>query len=81
MNRLRVLLLAPDCDPEDISIPFVTYCHAAALAQLHDVTLVAGSTVEDARAPRKGAVSRHRGGPDAMARPHLCVGFSQDLQV
>jgi glycosyltransferase involved in cell wall biosynthesis len=47
MSRLRILLLAPDCDPERISIPFVSYCHAAALAQLHDVTLVVGSPVED----------------------------------
>lgn len=48
MSRLRVLLLGPDCNPEDVSIPFVTYSHAAALAQLHDVSLVARSTVEDA---------------------------------
>ena len=47
MNRLRILLLAPSCDPEAISIPYVSYCHAAALAQLHDVTLVVGSAVED----------------------------------
>ncbi|MFZ0523432.1 MAG: glycosyltransferase, partial [Candidatus Acidiferrales bacterium] len=40
MNRLRILLLAPDCDPERVSMPYVTYCHAAALAELHDVTLV-----------------------------------------
>lgn len=46
MSRLRVLLLAPSCDPEDISIPYVSYCHAAALAQLHAVTLVIGSPVE-----------------------------------
>lgn len=46
MNRLRVLLLAPSCDPEAISIPFVSYCHAAALAKLHDVSLVVGSAVE-----------------------------------
>jgi glycosyltransferase involved in cell wall biosynthesis len=46
MNRLRVLLLGPDCHPERVSIPRVTYCHAAALAQLHDVTLVARSSVE-----------------------------------
>jgi len=46
MNRLRLLLLAPSCDPEAISIPFVSYCHAAALAKLHDVTLVVGSAVE-----------------------------------
>jgi len=48
MSRLRVLVLGPDCDPERVSIPFVTYSHAAALAELHDVTLVARSPVEDA---------------------------------
>ena len=47
MKRLRVLLLGPDCNPHRKSIPFVTYSHAAALAELHDVTLVARSTVED----------------------------------
>ena len=48
MNRLRVLLLGPDCNPEKVCIPFVTYSHAAALARLHDVTLVARETVEGA---------------------------------
>src|SRR5438552_5611262 len=47
MSRLRILLLAPFCNPEGVSIPYVTYSHAAALAQLHDVTLVVGSPVED----------------------------------
>src|SRR5712691_5888662 len=47
MGRLRILLLGPDCNPEGISIPFVTYSHAAALAQLNDVTLVVRSPVED----------------------------------
>jgi len=37
---------APFCDPTRVSIPFVTYCHASALAQLHDVALVVGSAVE-----------------------------------
>ncbi len=46
-SRLRILLLAPNCDPTDVSIPFVTYSHAAALAELHDVALVIGSAVED----------------------------------
>ena len=46
MSRLRILLLAPSCDPEAVSISFVTYSHAAALAKLHDVTLVVGSPVE-----------------------------------
>ncbi len=47
MSRLRILLLAPDCDPTRVSIPFVTYSHAAALAKLHDVALVVRSSVED----------------------------------
>jgi glycosyltransferase involved in cell wall biosynthesis len=47
VSRLRILILAPFCDPEGVSIPYVTYSHAAALAQLHDVTLVVGSPVED----------------------------------
>jgi glycosyltransferase involved in cell wall biosynthesis len=48
MGKLRVLVLGPDCNPECVSIPFVSYCHVAALAQLHDVTLVAGAPVEGA---------------------------------
>jgi glycosyltransferase involved in cell wall biosynthesis len=40
-------VLAPDSSPEKVSIPYVTYSHAAALAQLHDVTLVVQSSVED----------------------------------
>jgi glycosyltransferase involved in cell wall biosynthesis len=47
IHRLRVLVLGPECNPKEVSIPFVTYSHAAALAQLHDVTLVARSKVED----------------------------------
>lgn len=47
MSRLRILLLGSECNPEQPSIPFVTYSHAAALAQLHDVTLVVRSHVED----------------------------------
>jgi glycosyltransferase involved in cell wall biosynthesis len=48
MDRLRILVLGPDCNPDGISIPFVTYSHAAALAELHEVTLAARSPVEDA---------------------------------
>jgi glycosyltransferase involved in cell wall biosynthesis len=47
MSRLRVLVLGPDCNPEQVSIPLVTYSHAAALAQLHEVTLVARAKGED----------------------------------
>ena len=51
MNSLRILVLGPDCDPEQISIPYVTYSHVAALAQLHDVTLAV-------RSPREASVRR-----------------------
>src|SRR5208282_5323408 len=51
MTRLRILVLGADCDPERVSISYVTYCHAAALAQLHDVTLVL-------RAPHEASVRR-----------------------
>jgi hypothetical protein len=47
MSRLRILVFAPDCNPEGISILYVTYSHAAALAKLHDVALVVGAPVED----------------------------------
>jgi glycosyltransferase involved in cell wall biosynthesis len=48
MDRLRVLVLGPDCNPEQVSMPLVTFYHAAALAQLHDVTLTVRSRVENA---------------------------------
>jgi glycosyltransferase involved in cell wall biosynthesis len=47
MSQLRILILAPFCDPNAVSMPYVTYSHAAALAKLHDVTLVVGAPVED----------------------------------
>ena len=46
MCRLRILVLAPFCDPEGVSMPYVTYYHAAGLGQLHDVALVIGSPSE-----------------------------------
>src|ERR1700741_1473306 len=58
MSRLRILVLAQFCDPERISMPLVAYLHAAALAQLHDVTLVVGSpsenSVRSANGPFRG---------------------------
>ena len=54
MSRLRILLLAPGCNPETVSIPYVTYCHAAALARLHDVTLAAKAPDEDALRRARG---------------------------
>src|SRR5690348_16584345 len=46
MSRLRILVLGPGVNPENISMVYVTYSHAAALAQFHDVTLVTGSPSE-----------------------------------
>jgi glycosyltransferase involved in cell wall biosynthesis len=46
MSRLRILLLASFCNPEGVSMPYVTYSHAAALGKLHDVDLVIGSQSE-----------------------------------
>jgi glycosyltransferase involved in cell wall biosynthesis len=46
MNRLRILLIGQQCNPENVSISLVSFNHAVALAKLHDVTLVAHSSVE-----------------------------------
>lgn len=58
MSRLRVLILGPECNPEHVSIPLVTFSHAAALAKLHEVTLVTRSGNEEgcrgANAPFRG---------------------------
>jgi glycosyltransferase involved in cell wall biosynthesis len=51
VNRLRILVLGPDCNPEQISMPYVTFSHAAALAEIHDVTLAV-------RAPSEAPVRR-----------------------
>jgi glycosyltransferase involved in cell wall biosynthesis len=47
MSRLRILVLGPTCNPDTISMPYVTYSHAAAHARLHDVTFVIGSDTEE----------------------------------
>jgi glycosyltransferase involved in cell wall biosynthesis len=40
MSPLRILVLAPDCNPDSITTPMIAYAHAEALARLHAVTLV-----------------------------------------
>jgi glycosyltransferase involved in cell wall biosynthesis len=47
VSRLRILVLGPDSNPEQVSMPYVTFSHAAALAQLHDVSLVVRSPIEE----------------------------------
>jgi glycosyltransferase involved in cell wall biosynthesis len=55
MNKLRVLVLAPDCNPESITTPQIAYALAEALARHHAVTLVVREVVE--------APVRRAGGP------------------
>jgi glycosyltransferase involved in cell wall biosynthesis len=47
MKSLRILILAPDSNPESISTSLVGYSHAEALARLHKVTLVIRSQYEN----------------------------------
>jgi glycosyltransferase involved in cell wall biosynthesis len=56
MNRLRVLVLAPDANPEGTCGPLLSFSQAEALAQVHDVTLVIRGTSEDAVLRRRGAI-------------------------
>jgi glycosyltransferase involved in cell wall biosynthesis len=54
MSRLRILLLAPGCNPDSITTPLLGYEQAEALARLHTVTLVI-------RAPNEEPVRRAAG--------------------
>src|ERR1700722_15557472 len=54
MSRLRILVLAPDANPESISVNLVCYRHAEALGQLHEVTLAAYSRHEKALRSAQG---------------------------
>jgi glycosyltransferase involved in cell wall biosynthesis len=47
MQKLRVLVLAPDCNPESVTTPQIAYAHAEALARMHAVTLVVRAANED----------------------------------
>jgi glycosyltransferase involved in cell wall biosynthesis len=53
MSRLRILVLAPDCDPDSVCGPLISYSQCEALAQLHDITVAI-------RAPREAAVRRRQ---------------------
>jgi glycosyltransferase involved in cell wall biosynthesis len=54
MNRLRILVLAPDADPEGTCGPLLSFSEAEALAGLHDVTLVVRSSREKTVRRRQG---------------------------
>ena len=55
MSRLRILVLAPDCNPDSICGSLISFSQAEALAQLHDVTLVIRSPYEEAVRRRQAA--------------------------
>lgn len=47
MKSLRILVLAPDSNPDSLSTSLVGYAHSEALARLHAVTLVAKGCHEE----------------------------------
>lgn len=56
MDRLRILLLAPDANPDGICASLIGYSQAQSLAQLHDVTIVVLPSGEEAMRRKQGAV-------------------------
>jgi hypothetical protein len=57
MSGLRILVLAPECNPEGLGNPSLGYYHAEALARHHAVTLVIHASNEGA--VRRGGASFH----------------------
>jgi len=56
LGRLRILLLAPDANPESNWASLIGYSEAQALAQLHDVTIVVRPSVEEALRRKQGSI-------------------------
>jgi glycosyltransferase involved in cell wall biosynthesis len=56
MNRLRILVFAPDANPDGITGALIGYSQAQALAKLHDVTLVIRASCADAVRRRQGSI-------------------------
>jgi glycosyltransferase involved in cell wall biosynthesis len=54
MGRLRILVLAPDANPDGTCGPLLSFSEAEALARLHGVTLVIRSSGEEAVRRRQG---------------------------
>src|SRR5438034_6826480 len=54
MSGLRILVLAPECNPEGLTNPSIGYHEGQALARIHEVTLVL-------HAENEGAVRRAGG--------------------
>jgi glycosyltransferase involved in cell wall biosynthesis len=52
-TRLRILLLAPECNPDSVCGPLISYSQAEALGELHEVTIAVRSPYEDLVRRRK----------------------------
>jgi glycosyltransferase involved in cell wall biosynthesis len=57
MSALRILILAPESNPESVTNPAVGYYHSEALARRHQVTLVIHASNEEA--VRRGGAPFH----------------------
>jgi glycosyltransferase involved in cell wall biosynthesis len=56
MKRLRILVFAPDANPEGVTGALIGYSQVQALARLHEVTVVIRASCENAMRRRRGAV-------------------------
>ena len=48
MSGLRILLLAPECNPDSLTNPSIGYYEGQALARIHEVTMVLHAESEGA---------------------------------
>ncbi len=79
MSSLRILLLAPDCNPDSITTPQIAYAHAAALARLHTVTLVVRAANEQSIRRAGSAFHEIEAIRLPGLRPTLQLGLATDL--
>src|ERR1035438_2039951 len=56
MNGLRILVFAPDSNPEGVTGALIGFSQSQALARLHDVTLIICASSENAMRRHQGAV-------------------------
>lgn len=56
VRRLRVLLLAPDAQPDGVCGPLIGYSQAQALGHLHEVTIVVRPSREEALRRKQGTI-------------------------
>lgn len=56
MDRLRILLLAPEANPDGICAALIGYSQAQALGAIHDVTIVVRPPEEEALRRKQGSI-------------------------